>query len=216
MSRVRSLLIDGLTVVTALAAIAVAWSVLTQRQGPADERDRRIEGFEELASTGHRIGAEDPEVTVVVFTDYECPVCRGVEPRLAEFVATYPEQVALVYRHWPLSYHPSAYPAAVAVECAADQGAFEAFHASLFEDEDWMGGRYETAFLDFAESAGIDSETFANCFEENRPGNAKVDADVAAAESFGARGTPAILVNGVYVGRMPADLELATWAAIGS
>jgi protein-disulfide isomerase len=89
----------------------------------------RLDNWLPVAAEGHRLGPENADITVVVFSDFECPMCRTFAlETFPEFEARYPGRVALVFRHWPLTGHRLAYPAARASECAAQQGRFFPFH----------------------------------------------------------------------------------------
>ena len=134
----RAFLLDAVSVVTGLAAVAVAVAVLTSRSGPTVvvHDDLEVEDWERFAAAGNRIGPEEATVTVTVWFDYECPTCKTLHNNLMEYAQTEREaDVALVFRHWPLDYHQYSYPAARATECAADQGSFELFQTRLFETD---------------------------------------------------------------------------------
>ncbi len=210
MASAKSVFLDGLTVLTALAALMVGWSVLTDG-GANGPTAREIEDFDELAATGYRLGAVDPELTVLVWIDYECPVCRSVDPQIDQLLEQNPDQVAVVYRSWPLDYHAAAYPAAVAVDCAATQGLFKPYHDRLLEEDAWLSGPYDEWFSRFADDVGLDANRFEECRRSGGVDNARIQADVRAAQAIEARGTPAIVVNGVYLDRVPPDSELSSW-----
>ncbi len=112
----------------------------------------------------------------------------------------------MVFRHWPLAYHVHAYSAARAVECAADQGGFVDFHRLLLSTTDWFDEPLGS-FLELAEASGVkDLEVFGACIETRGP-HPEIEADVSAARSFDARGTPAVLVNELYLGSVPFEPE---------
>jgi protein-disulfide isomerase len=112
--------------------------------------------------------------------------------------------VAFVYRHFPLSYHQYAYPAARAAECAADQDRFWAFHWLLFEEENWLGD----AMAQFAVRAGVsDFDEFDQCLADTASVPA-IEADIAAAGELGAAGTPTIIVNGLLLASGRDSLSL--------
>ena len=116
------------------------------------------------------------------------------ENHLKATLSRYPNDVGIVYRHWPLSIHENAYPAARAVECAANQGRFWEFHDRLFNDPNWLGD----VFQRFAIETGVpDLAEFQECALEIEP-VPTIEADIAAAEILGARGTPTFLINGLH------------------
>ena len=212
----RGFMIDVVTVATGVSAIAVAVVVLMGflKQGPSirQRENSRIENWEEY-KVGHRWGPLDAPVTIVEWGDYECNPCRVFHTSLKEVMDSFPDQISVVWRHWPLKSHKFAYPAARAAECAGEQDVFHAFHDRLMEDQNWLGN----AFIRFATASGVqDSDAFEECL--GRVGSVPaIERDLEAAERFGARATPAIIFNGVYLGRTPTreELEALVREAIG-
>jgi protein-disulfide isomerase len=150
----------------------------------------------ELEGDGHSLGPEDASVTIVEFSDFQCPYCRQASGIMYSLAEKYPEDVRIVFRHLPLdSLHPRARAGAEASVCAADQGLFWEYHDQLFansrafEDDDLRG---------YAREIGADEERFDACFDA-REHAAKVEADVAAAKGLGVTGTPAFVVNGILL-----------------
>lgn len=156
-------------------------------------------------ATGSRIGPADAPVTIIEFSDFQCPYCRVMADRLRALRREHPGEVALVYRHFPLSYHPYASSAARASICADRQGRFEAFHDALFARQDSLD---DTIWARLAETAGIpDRARFDECLGSEEP-LAQVERDIAAGTRLGITGTPAILVNGTLItGGAPGLLE---------
>ena len=150
-------------------------------------------------------GPEDAPITIIEFSDYECPYCRSwqaeVLPRLLE---TYPDQIRLVYRDFPLSsIHPNAAPAAVAANCAHEQGAYWEFHDRLFSMELGLSDR---AYQQYASDLGLDTESFAECLKSDRHVD-EVQADFQYAAELGVRSTPTFFINGIaLVGAQPFEL----------
>lgn len=138
-------------------------------------------------------GAAAAPVTIVEWSDFECPYCKSVLPTLERILEEYPEQVRLVFRHFPLhAIHPNAQAAAEAGVCAQDLGAFWELHDLMFEEQDTLT---VDDLKDKAERTGLDAEAFTACLE--REGTAsRVDADRRAGIEVGVNGTPALFVNG--------------------
>ena len=138
-------------------------------------------------------GAAAAPVTIVEWSDFECPYCKSVLPTLERILEEYPEQVRLVFRHFPLhAIHPNAQAAAEAGACAQDLGAFWELHDLMFDEQDTLT---LDDLKDKAERAGLDAEAFTACLE--REGIAdRVDADRRAGIEVGVNGTPALFVNG--------------------
>lgn len=144
---------------------------------------------------GHRIGPENAMVTVVEFSDFECPFCARFSQHVVTAIrAAYPNDVAFVYRHFPLDkIHKEALPAARAAECAAEQGKFEAFHTLLFAQHDSLGAKPYSRFA--KESAVPNLSAFETCAARTDRVNA-LESDVSDAKQLGVRGTPTVFANG--------------------
>ena len=191
---------DFAAILASLSAMVIVALLVSQRfiaSEPSAETvsvaDVVVENWEEYASAGHRIGATTPAITIIEFGDYQCAYCREWQPHIEAILRKYPDDVAFVYRHFPLESHALAYPAARAAECAGEQGRFWPFHRQLLGNSDWIGN----AMTNFAISAGIqDMNAFEECLDDESPVPA-IDDDLAAAMEVGAPGTPAILINGV-------------------
>ena len=143
--------------------------------------------------TGPARGEAEAPVTIVEWSDFECPYCKRVLPTLEQLFEEYPTEVRLVFRHFPLhAIHPNAQAAAEAAVCAQDLGAFWELHDLMFEEQDTLG---VDDLLDKAERAGLDAEAFAACMEaEDTPD--RVEADRRAGIEAGVSGTPALFING--------------------
>jgi protein-disulfide isomerase len=150
----------------------------------------------EVAAEGPSRGPADARVTIVEFSDFQCPYCRRAGPIVEELLARYPDDVRIVYRHLPLeSIHPRARPAARASICLEQQGLFWEFHDALFAGPNPLA---DADLRQLAEGVGADLEAYAACLASGEQ-DARIDADVAAARELGISGTPAFLVNGVML-----------------
>lgn len=164
------------------------------------------ETWKTLIEGGHRRGPVASPVTIVVFTDFECPACRRLAlSGLRGVVERFEGEVAVVYRHWPLPYHRFAMPAARAVECAHAQGNFDRFADLLFEKQDSLGLK---SFESYASDAGVaDSARFAACAHSSTPVPA-IEHDRVLPSRIGAEGTPTLIVNGVLIRGVPDSARL--------
>ncbi|MEZ4332343.1 MAG: thioredoxin domain-containing protein [Myxococcota bacterium] len=139
-------------------------------------------------------GPADAPVTLIAFSDYQCPYCIRSEQVLNDVMAKYPQDVRLVLRHFPLDQiHPFARPAAEAAMCADEQGRFWDFHSALFALD---GDIDREAISNIAKQLDLDMDAFATCVAERRF-EAYVEADAQAGEAAGVTGTPAFFVNGI-------------------
>ena len=169
-------------------------------------------------------GPADAWVTIVEFSDFQCPYCGMAEPTVEQVLALYPADARLVYKHFPLSQHANARPAANAAECARAQGpAFDGYfwemHDLLFANQGTLGAASLAGYA--AQIAGLDAAAWQACFDA-RQLDARVQADLDLGRSLGVSGTPTFAVNGQpLVGAAPLDtfkaaVESARAAAIAS
>jgi protein-disulfide isomerase len=165
-------------------------------------------------AAGDRVGPSAAKVTIVEFADFECPFCRAMAPRVREVLRTHPDQVALVYRQYPLAYHAHAADAAKASVCAGRQGRFAAMHDLLYARADSLGG---VEWPRLAAQAGVtDLGAFGACLRDPAT-QARIDADVRAATRLGVQGTPTFLVNDRLMrGAAPGVLESAVERALSA
>ena len=203
------------TLVMALAAVAIAVILVVERgsarTGSASEaRDRQLSNREwnAVRSGDHVIGLGAAPAQLVVFEDFQCPVCgtfeRSVLPKIRE---KFGADLAVTFRHWPLSYHTHAMPMAIAAECAAQQGAFWPFHDRVFAMQAELG-RFSIDSV--AQASGVaDSATFAACRASGATQEV-VDRDAALAQQIKAPGTPALVLNGVLLGSGSQEVPLIT------
>jgi len=159
----------------------------------------------EIASEGFpSIGPEDAPITIVEFSDYQCPFClRWHEQVYEPLLNAYPGKIRLVYRHFPLtSIHPDAFPAAEAAMCAGDQNAYWQFHEKLFSSSALGSNVYSQ----YAQELGLDMTAFESCITEQKFKEA-VQADLDFAVDLGVRSTPTFFINGLaIVGAQPLDI----------
>lgn len=152
-------------------------------------------------------GPADAPVTLVEFSDFQCPACRGFNPVLEQLLEAYPEDVRVAFLQLPLrQIHPQAQGAAEASLCARDQGKFWELHDALFADQRNLG---VDGLKSTAREIGLDGETFDECLDSNRYADV-VQQDVDQAARLGASGTPSVFVNGrpVSPGRVPTFEQL--------
>jgi protein-disulfide isomerase len=137
-------------------------------------------------------GPEDAPVRIIEFSDFECPYCLSANPTIAQVLEAYGDRIRLVYRHFPLTIHPNARPAAEAAACAAAQGQFWPYHDRLFADQAQLA---DADLKRHAAELGLDAGAFDACVDGRRY-REDVDADMAAGREAGVAGTPAFFING--------------------
>jgi len=154
----------------------------------------------------HRMGPASARVTVVVFSDFQCPYCKAFAGEARLIREEHPADVAVVFRHLPLSYHVHARPAALAAECAARQGRFGAMHDILFAQQDSLAAK---PWGRFAEEAGIsDTLAFAQCMSDAPAVEKTIARDSTAGVRIGVAGTPTILIRDLRLSGTPSLPEL--------
>lgn len=166
-------------------------------------RSRVVDTWSGFQSGRDLVGGVGAAVTMVVWSDYQCPACKAFHDHL-EAVLRSRTDVAVDVRHWPLPNHPRALPAALAAECARQQGRLPQMHERLMTHEDLSTADFETIAL----GAGVeDSTRFRLCLSDEATAQT-VRADVEAAREIGATGTPTIMVNGLVLGALPDSILL--------
>ncbi len=150
-------------------------------------------------------GPEDALVTIIEFSDFECPFCKSYfEQTHPQLIANYEGQIRFVYKDLPLtSIHPNAAPASNAAMCAFEQEAFWPFHDLLFGGDLELG---RASYEEYASHLGLDMQEFVLCLDEERYADV-VQADMEYALEIGARSTPTFFINGIgLVGAQPFEV----------
>lgn len=164
----------------------------------------------------HVRGKQDAAVTLIEYSDFECPFCQSFSGSVAQALQEFPNDVRLVYRHFPLEQiHPNSLKAAEASECAAEQGKFWEMHDQLFALQGQSGFNVE-GFKQAAVRLRLNTGQFNTCLDSGKY-NGKVIAQQSSGLSAGVEGTPTTFVNGVAVrGAVPYEnLKAAITDALG-
>src|SRR5205085_12643562 len=135
---------------------------------------------------------QDAPVTIVEYTDYQCPFCRRFHSDgFAQLKRQYIDsgKVRFITRDLPLPIHPNAVPAAQAIRCAGDQGKFWEMRDAIANANDLA----PASISKYAQQVGIDTSALATCMTTGRH-RSEIDADIASAGALGITGTPAFLV----------------------
>jgi len=152
---------------------------------------------------GPAIGGKRPKVTIVEWSDFQCPFCGRVEPTLKQVMDTYKDDVKIVWRNEPLSFHPNAMPAAKAAMAAARQGKFWQMHDLMFEHQTELS---DAKYEEWAKQVGLDLARWRKD-KESPEIAAQIQKDSSYGQSVGADGTPSFFVNGKFIsGAMPFDV----------
>ena len=152
-------------------------------------------------------GEGNAPVTLVEFTDYQCPFCKRA------FEQTYPEikkqymdtgKVRYLVHDLPLAIHPNAPAAALAARCAGEQGKYWLMHDEIFVNQDeWANGKVDELMKQYAKAVGVNQSQFNSCYDGEKY-QAAIEADTKLANELGATGTPTFFINGrTLVGAQP-------------
>jgi protein-disulfide isomerase len=156
----------------------------------------------EVAAEGPSRGPKDAKVTIVEFSDFECPYCGTAHDTVEKVMNDYAGKVRLVYRQFPLNFHPHAAKAAEASLCALDQGKFWEYHDVLFKNQKKLTPE---ELKTHATSVGLDGQKFGACLDSGEK-KKTVEADTQAGAQAGVGGTPAFFINGIFLnGAQPLE-----------
>ena len=160
-----------------------------------------------IASDDAVRGAANAPVTIVEFSDFQCPFCERVEPTLKRIRETYGDKVRLVWKDFPLTrIHPEALKAAEAGNCAREQGKFWEFHDRLFANQQSL---QPAALKAHAVAVGLDPVAFNTCFDAAKHGQ-RVQDQMSLGTRLGVNSTPTSFINGRLVtGAVPYEAYAA-------
>jgi len=181
-----------------------------QPSAPSRPTPTPITDFKALEDDDAFLGDENAPVTIVEFSDFQCPFCRRFYTQtLPQIKSQYIDsgKVKFVYRDYPLSFHPAAQIAAEAGECAEEQGKFWEMHDKIFDEQGKQGGGTVqftvTDLKQWAADIGLDTGKFNECVDSGKY-TSEVQKDFAAGSAAGVTGTPGFLINGkLVVGAQP-------------
>jgi len=139
-------------------------------------------------------GSSSPAVTIVEFSDFECPYCNQVQAMLKQIMESYGSDVRLVFKHMPLEGHRNSLPAARAAYCAAEQERFWQFHDAMFASRNLSAGRFE----EIASELGLGMEKFRACLGSEKSRTAIIK-DIETAHTFQIESTPSFIINGQVI-----------------
>jgi len=149
-------------------------------------------------------GEPSARLTLIEFSDFQCPYCKQLHQTITALMTKYPGQVRLYYKHFPLTnMHPLAYAMAMASECARDQkaDAFWALHDDFFANQETGGdtnalmGRLKS----WAAKNGLNGDQLADCVQQRKP-EKRIEADMKEAHGLGITSTPVVIANGEFIG----------------
>jgi|CZKU01.1.fsa_nt_gi protein-disulfide isomerase len=195
-----------------LAGMGFMW-MLGQRRVSADAGATADGGWDDgdspvpISSKDPNWGKRDAPVTVVVYSDFQCPFCSKVETTLQQVRETYgPDKLRMVWKNNPLPFHPNAKPAAEAAQgvfAMAGNDAFWKFHDTAFKNQGLLS---EESYAKWAQEAGVKDAVAYKAGLDSHKWSDKVDRDLYDGKAAGVQGTPSFFVNGVFInGAQPFD-----------
>lgn len=184
--------IIGIIVISVIGAIV--WGLQT-----SDNQDKNVNI--EITEEDNIKGSSDAKVTIVEYSDFQCPACKSYEPIINEVIDSYQDKIKFVYRHFPLkSIHPNAESAAIAAESAKIQDKFWEMKEILFDKQsEWVNENDpKDLFIKYAEEIDLDKEKFEQDLE-NKTVISKVNSDYNSGIAIGLNSTPTFIVNGKII-----------------
>ena len=136
-------------------------------------------------------GPENATVTVIEFSDFECPFCGKAAPTVKQVKEQYGDRIRFVYKHFPLPSHSTAPKAAEAAECAGDQGKFWEMHDKMFANQKAL---FPNSLKGYAKDIGLNTTAFNNCLDSGIMAS-RVQSDQQEGNTFGVKATPTFFIN---------------------
>ncbi len=146
-------------------------------------------------------GNKNAPVTIVEFSDFQCPYCARLQPTLNQVLKAYPKDVKLVFKDFPLSFHKQAKNAAKAARAAGEQGKYWEMHDLIFEKYSTVN---EAMFKEFAGKLNLDMTRFNADYSSNKYDNL-IQQDINLGRTAGVTGTPSLFLNGKRMQRRSFD-----------
>lgn len=152
------------------------------------------------------MGSPNATVTIVEFSDFQCPFCKEVQPTLRKLFKEYDSKVRLVFRNYPISsIHPESTNAAIASLCANEQNKFWEYHDKLFEKASEENPLTKKLLEKTASELGLNRRAFDTCFDSKKY-LAQVQKDIKDGASYGVDGTPTFFINNkIIFGNQPVE-----------
>jgi protein-disulfide isomerase len=178
-------------------------NVNTQPQVPSEPQADATK-LSPVTKDDHVRGDFNAPVTLILFSDFQCPYCASLNNSLDQVLANYKGKVRLVFRHFPLSFHDQAEKAAEAAECAGEQGKFWEMHDKIFAANE-AGTMSVDQWKKDAKTLGLKTSQFNDCLDSGKYAD-KISRQQAEGENAGVQGTPATFINSELVsGALPYD-----------
>jgi Na+:H+ antiporter, NhaA family len=198
----KELVLNSAVIAMVLCALIVTGLVVRRELMPTRASSNvdlpiKVDGWERFLNHGTRLGPPTAAVTIIEFSDFECPFCKDHAEVLAKMHGRFGDDVAIIFRHYPLTRrHVHAFDAAMASECAGAQGRFGAYREALFRDQALIGA---VSWTQFAREVHVpDTLGFEACMAARQQAP-RVQLDLEAGRMIGIRATPTSIINGLKV-----------------
>lgn len=196
-------------IIVIAAVVAAIWLAVYFSSGPAGAGNESLKPSyddalaEPVTDQDHQRGASDPRVTVVVYSDFQCPACAQFELKTVDqLLAKFPDDLRFVFRHFPITGHPVAQKAAEATEAAQAQGKFWEMVQAIYENQNKLTA---SLLYELAGSLGLDAVQFKSDLDSGRYKDF-VAGQKDGGQRSGVDATPTLYINGEkYEGRLNAD-----------
>ncbi len=173
----------------------------TDGNGKAGEAASRLKP---ISDGDHTWGSDDANVSIIIYSDFSCPFCADFYDTTEQLKKEFEGKVRIAFRHFYFPSHANAFPAALASECASEQGRFWEMHDKLF-DASKTEALDDEIYAKLAEELGLDAGKFSSCMKSRTYAD-KILRSVSEAKSIGVMGTPTLYVNGeILTGAYPLD-----------
>jgi len=201
-----------LALIDVIGTIAILQRANQEPSGGAARGANAVASEYLVRNDSHRLGtSENDQVTIVEFLDFECEACLAMFPTMERLRADYAGEITFVVRYFPLPGHPNSMTAALAVEAAAQQGAFEPMYRKMYETQEQWGhtqASRRSTFVEYARELGLNIDQFEKTMDDPAT-KARVQRDIDDGTALGVSGTPTIYINGVETASMPSYESMA-------
>jgi protein-disulfide isomerase len=188
----RKMLLSGGVKAPSVAAQPTA-SADPAAQAPQGPTADQLAQVPEVTDADHQKGPKNAKITLIEYSDFECPFCKSFYPTVQQIMQEYGDQVRVVYRHYPLPFHAQAMPTAEASECAAEQlgaDAFWQYHDAIFSSSSEVTA---STALDIAEQVGANRQSVQECMDSDKFVQ-KINDQMAGGSAAGVNGTPGTVI----------------------
>lgn len=197
-----------LTVTLVIAALGVSGSYAYRTVFPAVRQvdagaETKMRSWDRALAMGHRVAGDSTSpATMLIFTDFQCPACRGFHATTVKgLIEKYPKDLRVIYLQFPLSYHAQALPAARAGECAARLGDYRKWVDLVYQKQDSLGLK---SYGSFANDIGVLDTARVSACASDTSRVAELDAQAKLGEELPIRGTPTVVLDGWILQQPPS------------